>query len=168
MNMNKKSRMASAALVVLGASLLAATANAGMPPSRQTPVIVPSDKRGVVEVGPCQLPPCVGGVTCTPNARDYGYYESTWRQWPTQQRYDQKFPEALNSHPLGRKQSALTTTQAVPAPTPTKQNDEMITGLQEAQVPSANIMGTPQTKQTIDLNSIPIREDTEPVPAPMS
>lgn len=156
--------MASAALVILGASLLAASANAGMPPSRQTPVIVPSDKRGVVEVGPCQLPPCVGGVTCTPNARDYGYYESTWRQWPTQQRYDQKFPEALNSHPINQKKSAISTTEAVPVPAPVKQNDEMITGLQEANSPSANILGVPQSQPKINVDSIMTPEDVEPVP----
>ncbi|MCR5163225.1 MAG: hypothetical protein K6C40_04320 [Thermoguttaceae bacterium] len=159
--MNKKSRMASAALVVLGVSLLAASANAGMPPSRQTPVIVPSDKRGVVEVGPCQLPPCVGGVTCTPNARDYGYYESTWRQWPTQQRYDQKFPEALNSHPINQKKSAVSTTEAVPVPSPVNSDDEMIKGLREANAPSVNPQGQPK----IDVDSIMIHEDSEPVPA---
>lgn len=165
MSMNKKSRMASAALVVLGVSLLAASANAGMPPSRQTPIIVPTDKRGVVEVGPCQLPPCVGGVTCTPNARDYGYYESTWRQWPTQQRYDQKFPEALNSHPINKKKSAVSTTEAVPVPAPANQNDEMITGLKGGDAPSENVLGTPQGQPKIDVDSIMIHEDTEPVPA---
>ena len=116
MNMNKNSRIGSAALIILGASLIASSANAGMPPSRQTPVIVPTDKRDVIEVGPCQLPPCVGGVTCTPNARDYGYYEATWRQWPTQQRYDQKFPEALNSTPINSKRSSITAAEAVPVP----------------------------------------------------
>ncbi|MBR0192281.1 MAG: hypothetical protein IJQ31_09475 [Thermoguttaceae bacterium] len=147
MSMNKKSRMASAALVVLGVSLLASSANAGMPPSRQTPVIVPSDKRGVVEVGPCQLPPCVGGVTCTPNARDYGYYESTWRQWPTQQRYDQKFPEALNSYPINQKKSAISTTEAVSAPNP-----------------ASNMLESLKKKQG-DSNSITIPDDPEPTPA---
>lgn len=165
MSMNKKSRMASAALVVLGVSLLAASANAGMPPSRQTPVIVPSDKRGVVEVGPCQLPPCVGGVTCTPNARDYGYYESTWRQWPTQQRYDQKFPEALNTYPINKRKSAVSTTEAVPVPSPTKQNNEMLTGLQDTHSSSVNVLGTPQGQQKIDVDSIMVHEDSEPVPA---
>ena len=148
MNMSKKSRIGSAALVVLGVSLLASSANAGMPPSRQTPVIVPSDKRDVVEVGPCQLPPCVGGVTCTPNARDYGYYEATWRQWPTQQRYDQKFPEALNSYPINRKNSAISTTEAVPVP-----------------APAGNLMESPQKKQKSETNSITIPDDAVPTPA---
>lgn len=148
MNMNKNARIGSAALVILGVSLLASSANAGMPPSRQTPIIVPTDKRDVVEVGPCQLPPCVGGVTCTPNARDYGYYESTWRQWPTQQRYDQKFPEALNSTPIRNKKSSITTTEAVPVP-----------------VPAANVLEPAQTKPIIDSDSITIQDDPEPVPA---
>ncbi|MDO4584835.1 MAG: hypothetical protein Q4D62_12110 [Planctomycetia bacterium] len=70
------------------------------PPSRQTPYLVSRDKQGVVEVGPCQLPPAVGGQPCTPNARDFGYFEGTWRKWPTQQRYDQNFPQAIGATPI--------------------------------------------------------------------
>lgn len=70
------------------------------PPSRQTPYLVSRDKQGVIEVGPCQLPPAVGAQPCTPNARDFGYFEGTWRKWPTQQRYDQNFPQAIGATPI--------------------------------------------------------------------
>lgn len=97
-------------MVMLGAAVFTVSVEAGSPPTRQTPYVVPKDRQGVVEVGQCELPPCVGGRPCTPNARDYGYYEGTWRQWPTQQRYDQKFPQAIGAtpqKPQSRKSSAL-------------------------------------------------------------
>ena len=88
---------------VAGAALLGVTFS-GMaiasPPSRQTPVVVAKDKQGVIEVGPCQMPPAVGAKVCTPNARDYGYFEGTWREWPTQKRYDKTFPQAIGSTPI--------------------------------------------------------------------
>lgn len=105
MKKNKSSRMTSTAVAMLGVAVFASTLEAGSPPSRQTPYIVPKDKQGLVEVGPCQMPPCVGGKTCVPNARDYGYYEGTWRKWQTQQRYDQSFPQAVGATPMNRSQS---------------------------------------------------------------
>ncbi len=94
--------MTSTVMAALGAAIFAGSIEAGSPPSRQTPYIVPKDKQGIVEVGPCQMPPCVGGKTCVPNARDYGYYEGTWRRWPTQQRYDQEFPQAVGASPMNQ------------------------------------------------------------------
>ncbi len=107
---NYKSSLTNVTLATLGAAVFAVTVEAGAP-SPQTPYLVPKSKQGVVEVGPCQMPPCVGGRAVTPNARDYGYYEGTWRQWPTQQRYDQKFPQALNTSPI-RKQGNANATPA--------------------------------------------------------
>ncbi|MDO4574886.1 MAG: hypothetical protein Q4D98_06690 [Planctomycetia bacterium] len=89
---------------VLASALVAATVAGGTtlasPPSRQTPKLVSQDRKGVVEVGPCQQPPAIGGKVCTPNARDFGYFEGVWRRWPNQQRFDQEFPQAISAHPI--------------------------------------------------------------------
>ncbi len=86
--------------VLLGTSITAGVLLAGSPPSRQTPMIVSSEKKGQIPIGRCELPPAVGGMVCTPNARDHGYYEGTWRRWPTQTRMDQYFPEAVGATPI--------------------------------------------------------------------
>lgn len=79
--------------------LPSADINAGSPPSRQTPVIVRADQKGIIPVPPCTSPPALGGRICSPNAKDFGYFEGTWRRWD-QQRYDQKFPQAIGSTPI--------------------------------------------------------------------
>ncbi|MDO4629734.1 MAG: hypothetical protein Q4C70_11180, partial [Planctomycetia bacterium] len=138
-----KSTLTSVTMVMLGAAAFAVTVEAGTP-SRQTPYLVPKSKQGVVEVGPCQMPPCVGGRAVTPNARDYGYYEGTWRQWPTQQRYDQKFPQAMNATPMQKKQGNMS---AMP-------NNSVISG-----APSTAI-----TPPMLDVNTITVPDDPEPTP----
>lgn len=143
MKKNKSTRISNAAIVVFGAAILTSSADAGSPPSRQTPYLVPKDKMGVVETGPCQMPPCVGGKQCVPNARDYGYYEGTWRRWPTQQRYDQKFPQAVTSsaHPI-----------------PTQGSPTVI-------APPNPALTTPMTQPpALDTNMISVPDDLEPTP----
>ncbi|MDO4551392.1 MAG: hypothetical protein Q4C96_09105 [Planctomycetia bacterium] len=74
---------------------------AGLPPSRQTPLIVSSEKQDMIRCLPRQeLPPAVGGQLSTPNARDYGYFEGKWRRWPTQQRMDKTFPQSIGATPI--------------------------------------------------------------------
>ncbi len=140
---NYKSTLTSVTMVMLGAAAFAVTVEAGTP-SRQTPYLVPKSKQGVVEVGPCQMPPCVGGRAVTPNARDYGYYEGTWRQWPTQQRYDQKFPQALNA-------------------TPTQKNQGSVSTLPNSVIsaPSTATMTAPMP----NVNTITVPDDPEPTPS---
>lgn len=143
MKKNKSTRISNAAIVVFGAAILTSSADAGSPPSRQTPYLVPKDKMGVVETGPCQMPPCVGGKQCVPNARDYGYYEGTWRRWPTQQRYDQKFPQAVTSsaHPLPNQGNPT----VIAPPNPARHT-------QMTQPPA------------LDTNMISVPDDVEPTP----
>lgn len=136
-------------MLMLGAAVFAASVEAGSPPSRQTPTIVSKDRQGVVEVGPCQLPPCVGGKACTPNARDYGYYEGTWRQWPTQHRYDQKFPQAIGATPIRRASESVV---AAPA--------------QAVPMNTAPQITAPQTQNApvIDADTIVVPDEPAPVP----
>lgn len=36
-----------------------------------------------------------GHCLCVPNVRNYGYYTTQWRRWPTEVRRDEHFPESL-------------------------------------------------------------------------
>lgn len=86
--------------VLLGTSITAGFILAAPTPSRQTPLIVSSEKKGQIPIDRCELPPAVGGMICTPNARDHGYFEGTWRRWPTQTRMDQHNPGAVLRPPI--------------------------------------------------------------------
>ena len=137
------------ATLALAGVTLAGSMSFAAPPTRQTPMVVSKDKQGVVEVGPCQMPPAAGGQVCTPNARDYGYFEGTWRQWPTQQRYDQKFPQAIGSTPISPYASRpapepqLATAAPAPAPMPTPAAPQP--GMQEGGYGLPNMQQLPPT-----------------------
>ncbi|MDO4571617.1 MAG: hypothetical protein Q4D38_14630 [Planctomycetia bacterium] len=100
-----------AVALLLGTGMMIGEVHAA-PPTRQTPVVVSRAEKGVVRDDPCLLPPAVGGRTCTPNARDFGYFEGGWRKWPTQQRYDQNFPQAIGATPIVSQSSRPATSAA--------------------------------------------------------
>jgi len=156
--------MTSTAMVMLGAAVFAGSLEAGSPPSRQTPYIVPKDKQGMVEVGPCQMPPCVGGKTCTPNARDYGYYEGTWRKWPTQQRYDQKFPQAVGATPMNQPQNQSLIAAPAPVVTAPQLNDTPIITVPEESEPTP-IMGNFEAPNVVVPNAPAVTAPELVIPA---
>ena len=86
--------------VLLGGVLSAGLLGAGSPPSRQTPTMVSSEKKGEIAVPRYQYPPAVGGMPCAPNARDFGVTETKWREWPNQQRFNNNFPQAIGAAPV--------------------------------------------------------------------
>lgn len=45
-----------------------------------------------VLAGPCLEYPCNDECVCIPNARDFGYFRTVWREWPAELRPDTTFP----------------------------------------------------------------------------
>lgn len=62
--------------------------------------------------------PCPGG--CVPNAKDFGYFPRTWRQWPGEQRREQINPRSIGAEvlptPQGQEELPLPTMRMPPAP----------------------------------------------------
>ncbi len=61
-----------------------------------------------VWAGPCLGYPCCGECVCIPNARDFGYFRTFWRQWPTELHPRQTFPQSIGTEtvptPKGQEQ----------------------------------------------------------------
>ncbi len=59
------------------------------------------------------------GQCCRPNARNWGYYECQWRQWPCDQRPERRFPGAVGNEvipaPTGQPQAPLPRASALPS-----------------------------------------------------
>lgn len=134
--------------VLLGTSITAGMILAAPTPSRQTPLIVSSEKKGQIPIDRCELPPAVGGIICTPNARDYGYFEGTWRRWPTQTRMDQHNPGAVIRNPI----------------TPAGKHPEgTLSGMPEIYVPpQTGGMGSPLDSDQVTPTLPPVLDGTMP------
>ena len=59
------------------------------------------------------------GQCCRPNARNFGYYETQWREWPCDQRPERRFPGAVGNEvippPAGQPQAPLPRASALPS-----------------------------------------------------
>ena len=53
-----------------------------------------------VWAGPCWEDHCGGACTCIPNAQDFGYFRTVWRQWPCEPRPRQTFPQSMGIETL--------------------------------------------------------------------
>ncbi|MDY0170222.1 MAG: hypothetical protein RBS80_27005 [Thermoguttaceae bacterium] len=74
--MNSRVLIFGLVVIVLGATVFVGTGWAGTAPNTQ----------------PCGHQ---GHCLCVPNVRNYGYYPTQWRQWPTEVRRDMHFPKSL-------------------------------------------------------------------------
>lgn len=78
---------------------------------------------------------------CVPNAGGYGYFPTRWRQWPTEGRLDQDFPQAVGRTP-------------VPAPAPLRAAPEGRPGL-PLELPAPPMPPTKPAEPTVDRVSEP-------------
>ena len=143
--------------VLLGGALSAGLLTAGSPPSRQTPTIVSSEKKGQVAVPPGQLPPAVGGIPLAPSARTYGYHEPRWRPFPGQQRYDNYFTQAIGAEPV-----SPSARRKIEEPTPAAAGFRE----EEFSLPTLPEMGGPKTLPPINDGPVWPTEPKPTFPAP--
>lgn len=125
---------------------------------------------------PLEYPrPCPNG--CTPNVGGFGYFKTTWRQWPGEQRLEVTNPRAVGAEvlptPAGQERLPLPRPNIQPQPPlPVPENaippsnttiPESILPEPPAE-PKMGTLPTPSTDGT--LPGLPVDPNTTPVPGP--
>ena len=100
--------------------------------------------------------PCHDRCACVPNAREYGYFRTLWRQWPDESRPNQDFPQSIGLEqipvPPTRAPLPLSAPAQVPQITPPSSKGTLPPGV-----------GFKIDQVTPEVPAEPIPSDMEPI-----
>ena len=110
--------------------------------------------------------PCNPPFPCMPNAKNWGYFETRWREWPCEYRPDKQLPRALGAEitptPAGRE--PIPPPQAVPLPSKPPGLGEPVEPAPVA--PSESSIPTVPRRELVPSIKEPETPRTPPAPEP--
>ena len=132
-------------------------------------IVLASGSSAMVWAAPGQDSPCPCPKVCVPNVREFGYFQTTWRQWPgDEQRIERINPKAVGTEvlPTPQGQEPVRLPQATPTKPPAEAPQGQLPLLPGGATVPPERLPVPQGELPVPPGGATIPQERPPVPEP--